>query len=469
MLYQAMYNGPKIDELLEAISHIKTVVNGWVKLESSEDNKINFDELINPGNFSFSYWENGPTNKDFTPPLNVVVTKEGKYLRQYVFNSGFNDTAFSRIYSISNKSFDSWEDVSIPDGAYAQDTAPMNPKENELWFNTNGTAPIIKYYDNTTNSWKSVNPYDYMDPTIYNPDGTEFARGIYQQVDEKVKNISGGTVTVDFRGHINDSTIHLSVTEKASADNKMRSDILLTSIQKVVDSLSEYIAEEAPSSGVDISAVELLAIQVKKTLTDHANDVVKHPSAAQIANWNSKADKDHTHNVNEITLNASDVVGEITLDIIPEEAKEKQVNVKSNEEMLALTKEQIHNGCFVFVKPDDSNGGYLYVVADDTKLGTMDAFLCFSTPAVELKWENVEGKPTTLEELGLTSNETDEAVDKMVTEVNTTTTEAETSVNNIYDTAKHGLDNQDNSFAMENLIDLIDYKMQLIQSLISNS
>lgn len=469
MLYQAMYNGPKIDELLEAISHIKTVVNGWVKLESSEDNKINFDELINPGNFSFSYWENGPTNKEFTPPLNVVVTKEGKYLRQYVFNSGFNDTAFSRIYSISDKSFESWEDVGIPDGAYAQDTAPTNPKENDLWFNTDGTAPIIKYYDNNTNSWKSVNPYDYMDPTIYNPDGTEFTRGIYQQVDDKVKNISGGTVTVDFRGHINDSSIHMSVTEKASADNKMRSDVLLTSIQEVVNSLSEYIAEEAPSSGVDISAVELLAIQVEKNLTDHTNDTVKHPSAAQIANWNSKADKDHTHNVNEITINASDIVGEITYDMIPEEAKEKQVNVKSNDEMLALTKEQIHNGCFVFVKPEDSTGGYLYVVNDDTKLGTMDAFLCFSTPAVELKWEDVEGKPTTLEELGLSSNETDETVDKMVTEVNNTVTEAETSVNNIYDKSKPGLDNQDNSFAMENLIDSIDYKMQLIQSLISNN
>ena len=36
MLYNTLYNGPKIDELLDAISHIKTVVNGWVKLESTE-------------------------------------------------------------------------------------------------------------------------------------------------------------------------------------------------------------------------------------------------------------------------------------------------------------------------------------------------------------------------------------------------------------------------------------------------
>lgn len=469
MLYQAMYTGSKIDELLEAISHIKTVVNGWVKLESSEDNKINFDDLINPGNFSFSYWENGPTDKEFTPPLNVVVTKEGKYLRQYVFNSGFNDTAFSRTYSISDKTFETWEDVGIPDGAYAQETAPTDPNPNDLWFNTNGTAPIIKYYDSNTNSWKSINPYDYMDPAVYNPEGIDFTHGVYQHVDDKVKNISGGAVSVDFRGHINDSSIHMSVTEKTSADNKMRRDILLTSIQEVMDSLSEYIAEEASSSGVDISAVELFASQVEKHLADHANDTVRHPSATQIANWDSKADKDHTHDVNEITLNASDIIGEITPDMIPEEAKERQVNVKSNDEMLALTKEQIHNGCFVFVEPENSNGGYLYIVNDDTKLGTMDAFLCFSTPAVEATWENVEGKPTTLEELGLTSNETNEAVDTMVSVVNQTVTEVEPFVNNIYDKSKPGLDNQASSFAMENLIDLIDYKMQLIQSLISDN
>ena len=468
MLYSAMYSGPKMDELLEAISHIKTVVNGWVKLESSEDNKINFDELINPGNFSFNYWENAPTDKEFTPPLNVVVTKEGKNLRQYIFSTGFNDNACSRTYNISNKTFDTWEEVGIPDGAYAQETAPTSPKANDLWFNTSGASQVIQYYDTNTNSWKSLNPYDYMDVTIYNPDGTEYDRGIYQAIDARVKNISGGTVSVDFRGHINDSSIHMSISEKESADNKMRSDLLLTQIQVVMDSLSEYIADGSQSSGTDIPAVELLATQVQNTLTNHENDTIKHPTSAQISNWNSKADKNHTHNVNEITLNTSDVVGDIPIELIPEEAKEKQVNVKSNDEMLALTKEQIHNGCFVFVKPDDSKGGYLYVVADDTKLGTMDAFLCYSTPAVELKWENVENKPTSLEELGLTSNESNEVVDNMITTVDTAASEADSSVNIIYDNASSGLDNQDNSFAMENLIDLIDYKMQLIQSLITN-
>ena len=79
MLHKTLYSGSKIDELLEAILHIKIVVNGWVKLESAEDNKIDFNELINPGNFSFLYWINGPTDHTFVAPLNCIVTKEGKY------------------------------------------------------------------------------------------------------------------------------------------------------------------------------------------------------------------------------------------------------------------------------------------------------------------------------------------------------------------------------------------------------
>ena len=105
MLYKTLYSGSKIDELLEAISHIKIVVNGWVKLESSEENSINFNDLINPGNFSFSYWTNGPADHKYNAPLNCIVTKEGKTIRQYIFNTGFNVDACTRTYDLNNKSF----------------------------------------------------------------------------------------------------------------------------------------------------------------------------------------------------------------------------------------------------------------------------------------------------------------------------------------------------------------------------
>lgn len=468
MLHKTLYSGSKIDELLEAILHIKIVVNGWVKLESAEDNKIDFNELINPGNFSFLYWINGPTDHTFVAPLNCIVTKEGKYLRQYVFNSGFNVDAYTRVYDISNKVFGNWEKSGIPKGVTVSDTPPVNPTENTIWINNSNTNDVIQYFDKNTNSWKSLNPYDYMDITVYNPDNIEFPRGVYQYIDNKVKTLGSGTVTVDFRGHINDANIHITNEEKTSFDNKTRTDTLLTSIQKITDELTEYIAQEAQSSGVDIPAIELLVTQIQQSLTAHANDTVRHPTAEQIVNWNSKAEKNHTHDINGITISASDVIGNIPLANIPKEAKELQVDVTSQEEMLALTKDQIHNGCFVFIRTTD-NKITLYVVVDDTKLGTMDAFICYTNPSEVPLWENIEGKPTIIEDLGLTANSTNAEVDSKVSEVDTKCAETEKAVTPILNTFNTMKENHDTSFIMENLIDLIDYKMQIIKSLISNT
>ena len=136
--------------------------------------------------------------------------------------------------------------------------------------------------------------------------------------------------------------------------------------------------------------------------------------------------------------------------------------------MLALTKDQIHNGCFVFIRTTD-NKTTLYVVVDDTKLGTMDAFICYSNPSEVPLWENIEGKPTSIEDLGLTANSTNAEVDSKVSEVDTKCAETEKAVTPILNKFNTMKENHDTSFIMENLIDLIDYKMQIIKSLISNT
>ena len=89
MLYNTLYTGPKIDELLEAISRIKLVVNGWVNFESNAESPIDLNELINPGNFSIMYWINGPESYKLGAPIKLVVTKEYDKIRQYLFSIGF--------------------------------------------------------------------------------------------------------------------------------------------------------------------------------------------------------------------------------------------------------------------------------------------------------------------------------------------------------------------------------------------
>ena len=178
MLYEVLYSGERIDEILEAIGHIKSVLNGWVKLESTKDSPIDFTTLINPGNFSFDYWISGP-NVNLASPIKVIITKEGKYIRQYVFTLGYNTSAYTRTYEISSMVFSPWELVGLNKGLTTGNIAPTNPKANDIWINTSNKGAVIQYYDANTNSWVPLNPYDYMDPEVYNQDGTKFLRGIY--------------------------------------------------------------------------------------------------------------------------------------------------------------------------------------------------------------------------------------------------------------------------------------------------
>ena len=349
MIHKTLYTGELLDEILGQISHIKTVTNGWIKLDSSEDNKINFNDLINPGNFSFSYYENGP-EENLLVPLKVVVTKEGKYIRQYVFTMGFTMNAYSRIYTIADKVFGDWEQSNIPKGISVSSTAPENPNANDLWINTETDRNIIQYYDGNLNKWVSMNPYDYMDPDIYNSSNINFENGVYKYIDDKVKTVSTGSeVSVDYKSHLNNTSIHVTKEEVAGFESKMRSDLLLTAMQDLTDELNSYIATQAQGSGIDIPSIQLLVNQLENDLKNHIKDSTKHPNDETRDLWDIKAEKDHTHKESDITLNVNNITGNININQIPEEVKERQINITSEDELLTLTSDQVHNGDYVFV------------------------------------------------------------------------------------------------------------------------
>ena len=467
MLYDVLYSGERIDEILEAIGHIKSVLNGWVKLESTEEAPIDFTTLTNPGNFSFEHWISGP-NVTLPVPIKVVVTKEGKYIRQYVFTLGYNISAYTRTYEIGSMVFSPWELVGLNKGFYTGSTEPSNPKANDIWINTSNKGAVIQYYDENTSSWVPLNPYDFMDPKVYNPDSIEFPRGIYQYIDQRVKNVnpSGGETSVDFNGHINNANIHVTKEEKDAFDNKMTSDSLLTAMNKLASELKSYTTTKISGSGTDVSAIQLLVDQLTTSWNNHIKNTVKHPSAEQRANWDSKADKDHTHDVSQITLDISDVTGVIPLSLIPDDAKERQVTVTTEEELLALTVTEVQNGDFVYFDHGDNKSEVLIVI-DQTQLGSRDAFLSYSVPEEEITWDKIQGNPTTFEELGLTDIISNETVDRYKTELDEESTTTRTNLDALM--GKLNIDKQDKSFMLENLIDLVDAKMQLVKELVDEA
>ena len=466
MLYNTLYDGPKIDILLGAIIQIKKIVNGWIKLDSTDETPVDLDMLLNPGNFSMNYWINGPTDTTLSPPLKIVVTKETNLIRQYAFSTGYNNIGYTRTYNTDDKTLSEWESIHLNTGITVTDTSPSDPKDNDLWINTSNTGAVIQYYDGSLNQWKSLNAYDYMDVNIYNPNQVEF-NNIFNYIDTKVSNTSGGESPVDFSAHIADSSIHITKEEKEIFENKMTSSDLLTAMQTLAEGLNQYIATEVSKSGIDISAIEQLIADISNTLSTHINDSTIHPTQEQINNWNSKSDKEHTHLVDQIQIDTSNVIGSFSIDQIPDDAKERQITVSSEEELLALTIDEVQNGDFVYINySEDKNE--VVIVVNQTKLGTRDAFISYNTPSEELKWENVKNKPMSMEDLGIIDIGSNEYVDSLI---ETATIEAE-STQSLVDSAteKYSDANAErikSTHILESGIDNTDYKLTTLSQYVT--
>lgn len=85
-------------------------------------------------------------------------------------------------------------------------------------------------------------------------------------------------------------------------------------------------------------------------------------------------------------------IGEIPIENIPKGAVEKPVYVNTETDMLSLTINDVQNGDTVICK--DHDPAHMYLVVDDSKLGTMDAFIQYKGGAASsVDWQNIHGKP----------------------------------------------------------------------------
>ena len=96
------------------------------------------------------------------------------------------------------------------------------------------------------------------------------------------------------------------------------------------------------------------------------------------------------------SVDAANINGTIPLNKIPAAALERVVVVADNDALLALTAEDVQNGDTV--KVNDSKK--MYFVADDTKLGTEEAFIEFvvgtaakAALADAVPWSGITDKP----------------------------------------------------------------------------
>ena len=90
--------------------------------------------------------------------------------------------------------------------------------------------------------------------------------------------------------------------------------------------------------------------------------------------------------------------------------------------------------------------------------------MSYSVPGEEITWDKLQGKPTTFDALGITDVVSNERIDQIKTELDQTSSTTKENVDALM--SKLNIDKQDKSFMLENLIDLIDAKMQLVTELV---
>ena len=128
MGYRLGYNGPEVDALLQKANIASIINNGWDKLKSTKTNPVNLDNLMTQGNYSISYWMNGPDNLITNGPINISVTKDSSNNTTYqtLYESGKIYIRETTMDSFSGGWISKQSDSEIDIGS----SVPSNPCDN---------------------------------------------------------------------------------------------------------------------------------------------------------------------------------------------------------------------------------------------------------------------------------------------------------------------------------------------------
>lgn len=478
MAYKSSYTGEVMDEILAKSKSFTKNDESWTMLSSSITT-LDVSNVMKPGNYIYSgnlfipemeplygYTKTTKESMTLTGSYMIFVRRINYNIYQFISAHSIYDTNDDTIviawirqpnYNCIPRFYYNNEPSNAMFGFAASETSDKSAHKYPNQIRKFDNEASLKYYDETSKKYLSFVEGGAMQVSVYGD-----IENVFTMIDNTVP------APIDYSTHMNDTTIHVTAAEKATYAAKLTNDTATTALDSWKTEFLSSLNTQIKTVKDTISTVNSTISPIQSSLSSHAADITKHPTTSQISTWNSKADKNHTHTEDEITISADDVIGVIKPENISDEAKEIQVTVTSKTKLLALTKSDVHNGCWVLMKSSTSNSITYYVVVDDTKLGTEAAFQQLSTApysSTDLVWANITNKPTTIDELGVAVSNAN--VDTMVKNANTLATSANSSVNAVVDKVEP-LKMQDNSFAMENLIDSIDYKMQLIENLLSS-
>ena len=368
MGWPTKYKGPEIDEALEKGRNLRIVNNGWIRLESSSSSPVNLGTLKNVGNYTMLYYSDHPSGlSEMYMPININIIRIDNKLYQI---GQFGNLRYIRNMDVGGAKYGPWEIDQSLGSININPTAPANPViDKTIWLDTSDPDhATLKIY--TSAGWKEVVPNSAMREEVYDTQGKR--EDIFQYIDKAISDASIGSAGIDFKEHIENTTIHVTQADKDKWNKAATAEDITTAKDDVIVILESKIEESVNQNLDAIDGLTKEINTVNSNLQSHIDNATIHPTKEQQDSWDAKADADHTHYLDgKVTVDKDHVIGELSSDMMPYDVKERVYVVKSDEERLALTKNPVHNGDAICVSPEDGSGDMWYYVVDDTKLGDM--------------------------------------------------------------------------------------------------
>ena len=351
MGYRIGYNGPQVDELLQKGYKYSVINNGWTKLESSDLAATNLDTLVTPGNYSTSFWQNGPIQLVTNGPINVCVTKDSSSntLYQTIYDAG-------KIYirSTTSTSFsNTWREEQNNSSLEIGTSTPVNPSDNYIWIDTSGDAPVIKIYKENRGEWVAISAADLAKKSVY--DKNNVGKPFTTYLDEKIAEGDLATAENAYKKHIVEgedtgNPIHVTSEEKLKWNAGISTSEANTLINKFKKDMQSYADEKVNTSSTKINEITTEVNAQKKIMDNHMGDNTIHLTADQVTTFNNKAAGDHTHlNDGTVTVSTTNLTGLIPIERLDPTVLERNYTVSSYDDLFNLTKNEVQNGDSVYV------------------------------------------------------------------------------------------------------------------------
>ena len=368
MGYRIGYSGPEVDELLQKAYNFSVVNNGWAKLESSNINPVDLDSLVTQGNYSISFWQNGPIQLTTNGPINVSVTKDSSNNKIYqtIYDAGKIYTRETSSISFSNTWVEKQNNTDLDIGS----STPQNPIDNYIWIDTSGDEPVIKVYKEISGNWIPVSAADLAKASVYDPQGIKQPIDTY--LSQKIADADLSKAEEDYNAHLIDgessgNPIHVTTEEKAKWNAGISKDDATTVLNEFKTDMNSYADEKVNESAQTVGNISTRVDTISNNIDAHIANGAVHITAEDANTFDNKAAGDHKHlNDGSVTVSAANIVGLIPIERLDPSVLERNYTVASYEEMMNLTTDEIQNGDSVYI---NSTKPSAWFVVDDTKLG----------------------------------------------------------------------------------------------------